>query len=194
MSWLQFDQQNGIETDAIVDAPNSTALTAAVASLTGRLASVLVPLLPQSDTAAASASAASASAATAAASPALWALRLLWLAVLYLCYRRWLNGRGAYTDRSRRLAGRCCVVTGANSGIGLQTARELAARGARVVLACRDAARAERARVWLVRETGNRDVRVAMLDLADLRSVRRFAGEFLRDSEWHGFITSPSYF
>jgi NAD(P)-dependent dehydrogenase (short-subunit alcohol dehydrogenase family) len=66
--------------------------------------------------------------------------------------------------------GRTAVVTGANSGLGLETARALAAAGARVVLAVRDPARGERAAAGL---TG--DVEVRRLDLADLSSVRAFA-------------------
>jgi len=65
-------------------------------------------------------------------------------------------------------SGRIVVVTGANSGLGLVTARVLAARGAHVVLACRDVGRAED-----VAPPG--DVRVRRLDLADLASVRAFA-------------------
>lgn len=67
-------------------------------------------------------------------------------------------------------AGRTVVVTGASSGIGLVTARELARAGARVVLAVRDAAKGERAASSI---TG--DVEVRPLDLADLSSVRAFA-------------------
>jgi NAD(P)-dependent dehydrogenase (short-subunit alcohol dehydrogenase family) len=66
--------------------------------------------------------------------------------------------------------GRTVVVTGANSGIGLVTARELARVGARVVLAVRDRAKGERAKADM---TG--DVEVRELDLADLDSVRAFA-------------------
>jgi NAD(P)-dependent dehydrogenase (short-subunit alcohol dehydrogenase family) len=49
-----------------------------------------------------------------------------------------------------RQAGRTFVVTGANSGIGFQTARELVARGAHVVLAVRDTNKGERAAAQLV--------------------------------------------
>jgi len=66
--------------------------------------------------------------------------------------------------------GRTFVVTGANSGIGLIAARELARAGARVVLAVRDAARGERAAATI---DGRTEVRA--LDLADLASVRAFA-------------------
>ncbi len=68
------------------------------------------------------------------------------------------------------LAGRSAVVTGANSGLGLITARELARAGARVVLAVRDTARGEQAAGTIPGET-----EVRALDLADLASVRAFA-------------------
>lgn len=67
-------------------------------------------------------------------------------------------------------AGRTVVVTGANSGIGLVAARELARVGARVVLAVRSTEKGERAAATI---TG--DVEVRALDLADLSSVRAFA-------------------
>jgi NAD(P)-dependent dehydrogenase (short-subunit alcohol dehydrogenase family) len=68
------------------------------------------------------------------------------------------------------LAGRTFVVTGANSGIGLVAARELARAGARVVLAVRDTAKGEEAAESVA---GTTEVR--KLDLADLASVREFA-------------------
>src|SRR5438552_478567 len=66
--------------------------------------------------------------------------------------------------------GRTVVVTGANSGIGLVTVRELAGAGARVVLAVRDPAKGETAAATI---DGEREVR--RLDLSDLASVRAFA-------------------
>ncbi len=68
------------------------------------------------------------------------------------------------------LRGRTVVVTGANSGIGLATARELGHAGAHVVLAVRDEARGRSAAASI---QGSREVR--RLDLADLASVRAFA-------------------
>jgi NAD(P)-dependent dehydrogenase (short-subunit alcohol dehydrogenase family) len=69
------------------------------------------------------------------------------------------------------------VVTGANTGIGLETARELARKGATVVIACRNAAKAERATDNIRRDmTG--EVLVMLLDLASLNSVRNFAAGF----------------
>jgi NAD(P)-dependent dehydrogenase (short-subunit alcohol dehydrogenase family) len=73
-------------------------------------------------------------------------------------------------------SGRTVVVTGANSGIGLVAARELARRGARVVLAVRDVAKGERAAATV---TGTREVRA--LDLADLASIRAFAAAWEGD-------------
>ena len=67
-------------------------------------------------------------------------------------------------------SGRTVIVTGANSGLGEATARALAAKGARVILACRNIAKAEAA---AARMTGS--VEVGRLDLADLSSVRAFA-------------------
>ncbi|MER5209466.1 oxidoreductase [Streptomyces sp. NPDC002838] len=72
-------------------------------------------------------------------------------------------------------SGRVAVVTGANSGIGYVTARELARRRARVVLACRSEARGAEARDRMVAEVPGAEVDLALLDLGDLGSVRRFA-------------------
>jgi NAD(P)-dependent dehydrogenase (short-subunit alcohol dehydrogenase family) len=68
------------------------------------------------------------------------------------------------------LTGRRAIVTGAASGIGVETARALAGAGAQVTLAVRDTAAGERTAAGI-----DGDARVARLDLADLRSVRAFA-------------------
>jgi NAD(P)-dependent dehydrogenase (short-subunit alcohol dehydrogenase family) len=74
--------------------------------------------------------------------------------------------------------GRTAVITGASSGLGLETATVLAARGAHVVLACRDMAKAERAAGQIrARAAGRGRVSVVHLDLASLASVRAAAGE-----------------
>jgi len=78
------------------------------------------------------------------------------------------------------LTGRRAVVTGANSGLGLHTARELARHGAEVILAVRDLERGEAARLEIAeaaRSGGSALVR--RLDLADLASVREFAEEII---------------
>ncbi|ANP54881.1 NAD(P)-dependent dehydrogenase (short-subunit alcohol dehydrogenase family) [Streptomyces griseochromogenes] len=72
-------------------------------------------------------------------------------------------------------SGRLAVVTGANSGLGYVTARELARKGARVVLACRSEARGRDAGDRITAEVPGAEVEVTRLDLGDLGSVRDFA-------------------
>ena len=71
--------------------------------------------------------------------------------------------------------GRVAVVTGANSGLGLITARELARKGATVVMGCRDPGRGERAHAEVAAAAPAAEVALERLDLADLGSVREFA-------------------
>ena len=85
----------------------------------------------------------------------------------------------AWTERDiPDLGGRTAVVTGANSGLGYQTSRQLAAHGARVVLACRDRGRGEDAIRRLRAEVPGAEVELAGLDLADLASIRGFAAAY----------------
>jgi len=79
--------------------------------------------------------------------------------------------------------GRVAIVTGANSGIGLAAARELARAGARVVMAVRNQDKGREAA-----QTITGEVEVRELDLADLASVRAFAGAF--DGELHLLINN----
>jgi NAD(P)-dependent dehydrogenase (short-subunit alcohol dehydrogenase family) len=75
------------------------------------------------------------------------------------------------------LTGRVAVVTGANSGLGFETCRSLAQHGATVVPACRDEARGAAATDRLRETVPAARVEMALLDLADLDSVRSFAEE-----------------
>ena len=73
--------------------------------------------------------------------------------------------------------GRLAVVTGANTGLGFETARVLAARGASVVLAVRDTGKGKQAAARIAATAPGADVMVQPLDLASLDSVRAAAGE-----------------
>jgi NAD(P)-dependent dehydrogenase (short-subunit alcohol dehydrogenase family) len=75
-------------------------------------------------------------------------------------------------------AGRTALVTGANSGLGLESTVALARAGAQVVMACRDPRKAAAALEQVRRRVPQAQVGLMSLDLASLASVRQFAGEF----------------
>ena len=79
------------------------------------------------------------------------------------------------------LKGRTCLVTGASSGVGEQTALGLARRGAHVVLVCRSRERGERSRAAIVRATGNPAVQLQLADLSSQAAIRQLAKEILAD-------------
>jgi dehydrogenase/reductase SDR family protein 13 len=81
------------------------------------------------------------------------------------------------------LDGRTFLITGANTGIGFETVRALAARGARVYIAVRSQERGRRAIEEIGGQTGNRNLSLLSLDLGDLGSVRRCAEAFLSTGE-----------
>ena len=70
------------------------------------------------------------------------------------------------------------IITGANSGIGFETAKALAEQGAQVVMACRDAVRAESALQALQQALPQAQVQLMSLDLASFDSIRAFAESF----------------
>ncbi|CAN9506720.1 unnamed protein product [Ophioblennius macclurei] len=92
-----------------------------------------------------------------------------------LAFRRWMAGG---VCRSKvRLDGKTVLITGANTGIGKETALDMARRGARVILACRDLTRARVAADEIRQQSGNGNVVVKKLDLASLQSVRDLTKE-----------------
>lgn len=97
----------------------------------------------------------------------------------------------AYARRIGDLDARTFLVTGANTGIGRETALELAGRGARVVLASRSEDKTRPVMDEITTQTGSSALEFLSLDLGDLASVRGCANEFLQTGEpLHGLINN----
>uniref|UniRef100_A0A8D0H7T4 NADP-retinol dehydrogenase n=1 Tax=Sphenodon punctatus TaxID=8508 RepID=A0A8D0H7T4_SPHPU len=90
---------------------------------------------------------------------------------------------GAVCKSTAKLNGKVVVITGGNTGIGKETAKDLAQRGARVIIACRDMTKGETAASEIRTQTGNQQVIVKKLDLADTKSIRVFAENFLKEEK-----------
>ncbi|MBZ3890176.1 Retinol dehydrogenase 12 [Sciurus carolinensis] len=90
---------------------------------------------------------------------------------------------GGVCKTNTQLPGKVVVITGANTGIGKETARELARRGARVYIACRDVLKGESAASDIRADTKNSQVLVRKLDLSDTKSIRAFAEGFLAEEK-----------
>nr|MBI1228794.1 SDR family NAD(P)-dependent oxidoreductase [Cytophagales bacterium] len=75
-------------------------------------------------------------------------------------------------------AGRIIIVTGANSGLGYETALALAKKGAKMIMACRSSSKATIAKEKIQQQVPNADLEVMEIDLSSLQSVRKFAKAF----------------
>ncbi|XP_057370180.1 retinol dehydrogenase 13-like [Daphnia carinata] len=78
---------------------------------------------------------------------------------------------------SKRLDGKTIIVTGSNTGVGKATALDLASRGGRIILACRNLKKALVAKDEIVEKSRNPNVLIKELDLASFSSIRRFAAD-----------------
>jgi len=87
------------------------------------------------------------------------------------------------TQNMPRQTGSKVIVTGANTGIGFEASKALAAAGADVTLACRSAPKGKEAVNRIVEEYPQSNVSLAALDLSDLDSVREFAGAYVTDKD-----------
>jgi NAD(P)-dependent dehydrogenase (short-subunit alcohol dehydrogenase family) len=87
------------------------------------------------------------------------------------------------------LSGKVALVTGGSSGLGSETARVLAERGAQVILTARDVPKGEAVAAAIRASTGNQHVEVAELELGSLKQIRAFAQRFLaRHPTLHIFV------
>ncbi|XP_055310369.1 retinol dehydrogenase 12-like isoform X2 [Sitodiplosis mosellana] len=108
---------------------------------------------------------------------------------LYLV-QRWAQG-GQFKKDDVRIDGKVVVITGANTGIGRETALDLAKRGGRVYLACRDLTKADTARMEIIHQSGNKSVFTKHLDLTSFESIRKFVDEFKKcESKLHILINN----
>lgn len=87
--------------------------------------------------------------------------------------------------------GKIFVITGANSGLGLWATKGLAARNAKVVMACRSQDKAESAAAEVKEDYPEADLEIILLDLASLNSIEHFAGKFNeRYDQLHGLLNN----
>ncbi|XP_064394712.1 retinol dehydrogenase 11-like [Halichondria panicea] len=109
-----------------------------------------------------------------------------WTAVagvsLYLI-KRCFGSRGGVCYSKARLDGKTAIITGANTGIGLETAVDFAQRNGRVILACRSKDKGEAAVELVKKRSGNNDVLFVQLDLSSLESVRQFCSAILSNEQ-----------
>ncbi|MBN1409415.1 MAG: SDR family oxidoreductase [Spirochaetales bacterium] len=76
------------------------------------------------------------------------------------------------------MSGKVCMVTGANSGIGRETALQLARMRANVVMVCRDRERGEKAQREIMEASGNKNTDLLIADLSSLEQIKRLVKEF----------------
>ncbi|XP_067119838.1 retinol dehydrogenase 14-like isoform X5 [Centruroides vittatus] len=93
----------------------------------------------------------------------------------------WFKTEKSYS--SETMKGKTVIITGANSGIGKETARELARCNAKIILACRSIKRGTEAANEIVATTGNSNIVVKLLDLSSIKSVQTFARKIIETEE-----------
>ncbi|XP_071506856.1 retinol dehydrogenase 11-like [Diadema antillarum] len=105
------------------------------------------------------------------------------LVASYGAYWVWFF-RGTRRVRSKvSLDGKTVIITGANAGIGRETAVDLASRGARVIMACRNPTKAQAALAEVRQRSGSDNVVFKQVDTSDLKSVRAFADQILKEED-----------
>ncbi|GAB6031588.1 hypothetical protein CHUAL_009353 [Chamberlinius hualienensis] len=102
--------------------------------------------------------------------------QLAFIVGLVVCIRTYM--RGPECPSTSNTVGKTIVITGGNSGIGKETAIELARRGGTIILACKNLEDGNNAVQEIVKLSGNANVQAMKLDLASFKSVKQFAKEF----------------
>ena len=98
---------------------------------------------------------------------------------------------GGACRNKNRLDEKTVIITGANTGIGKETAIELAKRGAKIYMGCRSTQRGEKALEEVKSSSGSKEVFLLKIDLASKRSIREFVDNFLsRESHLHILINN----
>ncbi|XP_050409180.1 retinol dehydrogenase 12 [Patella vulgata] len=93
-----------------------------------------------------------------------------------------------------KMTGKTIVITGANTGLGRATATELAKRGGRVILACRDKVKGEAVARTIRRKVNNQNVIAMKCDLGNLRAIKDFATELCENErEVNVLINNAAY-
>ncbi|XP_060807427.1 retinol dehydrogenase 12-like [Amyelois transitella] len=98
--------------------------------------------------------------------------------IIVIVLKLWLEPTKGVCRCKTKLKGKVALVTGGNSGIGLETARDLARRGARVIIASSNDEKSKLAVKDIIATTGNINVEYRHLDLSKFRSVTKFAEDF----------------
>ena len=99
----------------------------------------------------------------------------------------------AVCKATTRLDGKVVIITGGNTGIGKETVKDLAKRGATVIMSCRDMKKGEIAVEEIKKETQNSNVIIRYLDLASLNSIKNFVSTFLKEfDELHILINNAA--
>lgn len=101
------------------------------------------------------------------------------LGTILILTRRYFNGGVCYSKEL--LDGKTVIITGANTGIGKETAIDLAKRNAKVIIACRNVERGEQAERDIKRLSKSENVHFKLVDLASFASIKKFCSQVLEE-------------